>query len=144
MRYLLRFLKLPLKRKMMYMEAYLLLGFSRLLICGIRFKSSSRLLGTNNAETEFSDEGIDMEKAKQVAIAVRTMSRHTFWESKCLVQAYTAKLMLNRRKQKSTVYLGLSKNENRELIAHAWVRCGKLFVTGGDGSKRFTITSKFS
>ena len=38
--------------------------------------------------------------------------------------------MLSQRGQDSTLYFGLSKNENGELQAHAWLRTGAVVVTG--------------
>jgi len=144
MRYLVKFIKLPLQTKLIFMEAYILLGFSRLMIWKLKFKWIAGLLGDVNHETESSNEGLDLYKVRQVSMAIRIMSKYTFWESKCLAQAFTAKLMLNRRNQKSTVYLGIAKDKSGSLIAHAWVRCGRIYVSGGDGSLKFTITSKFA
>ncbi len=143
MKYIIKYLKLPLRTKLILMEAYVLLGFSRLIIWKLKFKRIAGILGKINQETEFSNEGIDVYKVKQVAMAIKIISKHTFWENKCLVQVFTAKLMLNKRKQKSTVYLGVAKDESQCMIAHAWLRSGRIYVTGGDGSIKFTITSKF-
>ncbi len=144
MKNLIKFIKLPFKTKRILLEAYLCLGYCRFVIWRFRFKRYAGVFGEVNRETEFSNEGVDLKKAGEVARAIRTMSKYTFWESKCLAQAYAAKLMLNRRKQSCTVYLGVMKNQNGEMIAHAWVRCGMLFITGGDGSKEYTITSRFA
>lgn len=102
------------------------------------------MLGEANRETKFSNEGIDLNQVKMVSLAIVTVSKHTFWKSNCLVQAYAAKLMLSRRKQKSTIYFGVSKDDSGNMIAHAWLRCGKIYVTGGDGSLNYTITNKFA
>ncbi|MBP7175558.1 MAG: lasso peptide biosynthesis B2 protein [Thermoclostridium sp.] len=144
MKYLRKFIILPFRVKAALVEAYLCLGFARFLIWRFQFKRFAWIFGQVNCETEFSDEGLDPAKMKEVSQAIRTMSRHTFWESKCLAQACAAKIMLNRRKQRSTVYLGVAKDSRGEMIAHAWVRCGTRYITGGDGSKKFTTTSKFT
>lgn len=144
MKNLIKFIKLPLKTKILLIEAYILLGFSRLIILSCPFKRIAGLLGEENRETEFSNEGIDIKKVYAVARGIKTMSKYTLWESKCLAQAYTAKFMLSRRGLKSTVYLGVSKNKNGKMIAHAWLRCGCIYVTGGNGGTSFTVTSKFA
>lgn len=139
-----KFLKLKINKKKLFIEAYFLLGFSRLIILTCPFRKIAGILGEMSSETPVSNDGVDIKIVRQVAEAIRVMSKHTFWKSKCLAQAYTAKMMLRKRKQKSTVYLGVSKNEKGEMVAHAWLRCGTLFVTGGNGHENFTITSIFS
>lgn len=144
MKNLITFIKMPLSRKLVLTEAYVLLGFSRFIIISMPFKRIAGWLGEKNQEMESSNEDIDLSKVQQVSGAIKIISKYTFWESKCLVQAYAAKFMLNRRKQKSTVYLGVARDENGEMIAHAWVRCGGIYITGGNGSGKFAITGKFS
>jgi hypothetical protein len=144
MKYLLKFIKLPIRTKLILMEAYLMLSLAGLLLWAFKFKKIARLLGRSNRETAVSNVGIDPYLVRQVANAIRTMSPYTLRKSKCLVQAFAAKLMLRRRKQRSTLYLGVAKAEDKKMIAHAWLRCGKLYVTGGDGSITYAITGKFA
>ena len=66
-------------------------------------------------------------------------SRYTPWESLCLVQSMTVQSMLNRRNISSTLYLGVNKDSNEKMVAHSWIRCGKMYVTGGDGSSYATV-----
>ena len=72
------------------------------------------------------------------------MSRHTFWESQCLVKAIAAMKMLERRQIESTLYLGTAKDENGNLIAHAWLRSGPFYITGVEAMEKFTVVSKFA
>ncbi len=144
MRRLLRFIKLPGQMKLLCVEAYLLLSFSALILRIFRFSAIAGVLGYANRETSHSDHGIDPYLVKQISLAIQLMQRYTFRESTCLIQAYTAKMMLRKRKLKSTVYLGVAKMADTKMTAHAWVRCGTIFVTGGDASQVFTITGKFA
>ncbi len=139
-----KFLDLKSNKKKLFVEAYFLLGFSRWLILTRPFSKIAYILGEENTETPESNHGVDIKLVKEVAKAIQVMSKYTFWESKCLVQAYAAKKMLRKRKQKTTVYLGVSKNEKGDMIAHAWLRCGTFFVTGGGGHENFIVTSSFS
>ena len=41
----------------------------------------------------------------------------------------------------STLYLGVGKDEGK-MIAHAWLRCGQMYVTGGNGSS-YAMVAKF-
>jgi len=79
----------------------------------------------------------------EISKAVRWMSKHTLWESKCLVQAIAAMKMLERRKIESTLYLGTGKDDNGKMIAHAWLRSGSRIITGAEMMKRFTVVAIF-
>ena len=139
-----KFIKLPFKIKLVFIEAYIILGISRMILWRLRFPKVAVMLGKVNCESEFTNEGIDILQVKRISAAVTTMSKYTFWESKCLVQALAAKLMLRRRKLKATVYLGVAKDDKGSMSAHAWSRCGTIYVTGGDGSSHYTITNRFA
>ncbi len=80
--------------------------------------------------------------AKKVSYAVDQVCQKTKWESKCLVRALTAQKLLRRKKIATTLYLGCGLDENGKMIAHAWLRCGKMYVTGGDG-RDYAIVDKF-
>ncbi len=41
----------------------------------------------------------------------------------------------------STLYLGCGYDEGK-MVAHAWLRVGKMYVTGGDGTG-YSVVDKF-
>lgn len=76
----------------------------------------------------------------------------------------TAKKILNRKGFPCTLYMGVkmeqeagkeAEHSNMEphtnmeshtnmephMVAHAWLRCGNIFVSGGDGSREYTVTA---
>ena len=69
--------------------------------------------------------------------------RRVKWRDSCLIRALTAKKLLNRAGEKCTLYLGVSKEDGQPMNAHAWLRCGRLLVTGGEISSRYTVTALF-
>ncbi len=71
--------------------------------------------------------------AMRVSYVVNTVCNKTKWESKCLVRALTAQKLLEEKGILSTMYLGVGYDENKKKLAHSWLRCGEMFVTGGDG-----------
>lgn len=88
------------------------------------------------------------EESKAVYIYVASISRivnricnKTSWESKCLVRALTAQKLLKRKGIHSTLYLGCGLKDGK-MVAHAWLRVGKMYVTGGDGSE-YSVVDKF-
>ncbi|WP_217582105.1 lasso peptide biosynthesis B2 protein, partial [Lysinibacillus sp. GbtcB16] len=81
---------------------------------------------------------------RSISEAIRIMSQHTFWESKCLVSAIAGMEMLKRRQIESTLYLGTAKDKNGKMVAHAWLRSGPFYITGAEEMERFTVDSKFA
>lgn len=137
------FLELSSVDKILIIEALLFLGISRIFLFMFEFKKIAPHLGEHMQKSLDENRESDRAKAIKVSWAISLMSRHTFWESKCMVQAMTAKMMLKRRRIKSTLYLGVAKNDTRGFIAHAWVSCGDFIVTGAKGMNQFTIVSMF-
>jgi hypothetical protein len=80
---------------------------------------------------------------KRVAYAVNQVCNKTKWESKCLVRALTAQKLLAEKGIDSTMYLGC-REEDGKMEAHAWIRCGRMIVTGGNGTANgYAIVEKF-
>ncbi|MCC3376008.1 lasso peptide biosynthesis B2 protein [Cohnella sp. REN36] len=136
------FLKKPLGTKLLLLEAFLFLGWARFLKL-LPFSRVSPSLGTLQTETSWSCFTEDEVTLRRVSRAVRTMSRYTWWESKCLVMAIAAMKMLQRRGIDSTLYLGTAKDEEGRMIAHAWLRSGPYYLTGAEEMAAFTVVSRF-
>lgn len=79
--------------------------------------------------------------AASVSRIVNRICTKTSWESKCLVRALTAQKLLKRKKIHSTMYLGCRLEEGK-MVAHAWLRVGKMYVTGGNGAD-YAVVDKF-
>lgn len=141
MRSLKTFLSFPFSLKIMCLKAFVLSAYYRFLILKKPFSEISAKIGTLGYETpqiRNTDKYI-----KDVQLVVGAVCGHTPWESKCLVQALTAKKMLNRRKFNCTLYMGVALETSGEMVAHAWLRCGTVHVTGGNGSKQYAVTAIF-
>ena len=97
---------------------------------------------TESPETENSPEQIA--RLKIVSDAIKRSGKYMPWRNKCMVEAITAKLILNKMGYDTTLYFGVGKDEKSGLIAHAWLRCGNSVVTGNRGKERFTVVSYFT
>ncbi|NHM29248.1 lasso peptide biosynthesis B2 protein [Neobacillus terrae] len=129
--------------KKLLIEAYFLLAWARVLKA-LPFSRVSHFLGAQMNETSFVIEAENIRIVKQISHAIHIMSKYTFWESKCLVKAIAAMKMLERRQLDSTLYLGTAKDENGEMIAHAWLRSGPLYLTGAEEMKKFVTVNTFA
>jgi len=131
----------PVEQRL-FLEAMLWLALSRLAILVVPFRRIAHFLGHTMVETP-SHPLPHMTAPLQISWAVRTAGRYTPWESKCLAQAMAAKMMLKRRRFPTTLYLGLLKEGEKGLSAHAWLRCGDLVLTGAPVHRQFTVVAAF-
>ena len=136
--------KAPRQVRRMLAESFFLSAYFRFLIARRPFRQIARLLGRENLEADADLTVTQTETARSVQRAIAMISGHTPWRFMCLEQAFVAKNMLSRRGVPCTVYLGVRKDPAEGMIAHAWTRCGGVFVTGGTGHGHFTITGRFS
>src|SRR5699024_527125 len=127
----------------MFLEAYILLAWARLLK-QIPFAKVAPKLGKQMTETSYVIDSTARKITLNISHAIHIMSRYTFWESECLVKALAAKRMLEKRQIESTLYLGTAKEESGSFIAHAWLRSGPYYVTGAEGMERVTIVQSFA
>jgi hypothetical protein len=127
----------------MLFEALFWLGVARLGVLAIPFRYIAPHLGNHMDVTSSELDTSQANVTRHVSQAVRLVARHTPWYSNCLAQAIAAKTMLRLRGIPSTLYLGATKDEDKELYAHAWLRSGDFIVTGGGIQERFKVLSTF-
>ncbi|MGW6192107.1 lasso peptide biosynthesis B2 protein [Bacillus cereus] len=137
------FLSLNTETKLLFLEAFIFLGWARVLK-SITFSKVAPSLGDYMNETPVAQIPPHGDTLKKVSEAISIMSRYTFWESQCLVKAMAGMKMLEKRHIESTLYLGTAKDNNGELIAHAWLRSGSFYVTGSEGMEKFTVVGSFA
>ncbi len=72
---------------------------------------------------------------------VDTISRHVFWTNTCLVRSIVVKLLLRRRGIEAILYLGLAKDVQGQLKAHAWLKALQSGLVYDDGSGEYTTVA---
>ncbi|KAB2460678.1 stage V sporulation protein S [Bacillus wiedmannii] len=137
------FLSLNMETKLLFLEAFIFLGWARVLK-SITFSKVAPSLGDYMNETSVAQIEPHGDTLKKVSEAISIMSRYTFWESQCLVKAIAGMKMLEKRHIESTLYLGTAKDSHGELIAHAWLRSGSFYVSGSEGMEKFTVVGSFA
>ncbi|QEQ18432.1 lasso peptide biosynthesis B2 protein [Bacillus sp. BS98] len=137
------FLLLNMETKLLFLEAFIFLGWARV-IKSITFSKVAPSLGDYMNETSVAQIQQHEDTLKEVSEAISIMSRYTFWESQCLVKAIAGMKMLEKRDIESTLYLGTAKDNSGALIAHAWLRSGSFYVTGSEGMEKFTVVGSFA
>lgn len=135
------------KRRSLTVKAVFYAAYARIRIYFFPGSKLYRYLGEHGSETPV-EEITDPELRRNfnfVSNRVFGVARRMPWESKCLVQAMVAQRLLRGYNMKSTLYLGVGRDEkqNGKMIAHAWVRCGDHFVCGGNG-EGYAVVAKFT
>jgi hypothetical protein len=98
-------------------------------------------IGKLNEESSKEETDKNSQQILRVSHIVNQVCGQTPWESKCLVRALTAQHLLKKKSISSTLYLGVGK-EGNDMSAHAWLRSGKYYVTGGTGDG-YALVTKF-
>lgn len=137
------FTRRPWQDQWLYFQTYILLGLARLAINIVPFSRLVKHLGPSMVESPMEVPVAHLREARRIAWMVRSASRYTPWKSNCFPQAIAAKYLLHRRGINSTLYLGAAFKARTELEAHAWLRCGQLYVTGGAGDRHFGTVGIF-
>lgn len=131
--------------KGMTIKAYIYAAYFRtcILICNKYKKGKLEdMLGERNQESSLEMTPESLRIAKLVSRHVNRIAGHTPWESKCMVRAMTAQKLLAEKNIETTLYLGVGKNQDGSMRAHAWLRYGRYCVTG-EGSGECTVVAKF-
>ena len=139
-----KFIHLSWADHLLLLEATIWLGILRMAILTVPFRLLARHCGRHMTEAPAVEDLERDDLLKRVSWAVAVMSRYLPWESKCLARALAAKMMLKCRGIPSTLYLGLARDRDKELRAHAWLRSGTVFLAGSRGKNRFTVVSTFT
>lgn len=133
------FIKAPTKLKWRIVQVLVLSAYYRHLILHKEFSKISNKLGTYQSEIRTEPNETQFKELIMISQAIKMVCNHTWWKSECLVRAFIASYYLKRKKIPGTIYMGVSRDEKKDMIAHAWTRCGQYLVTGeSDGN--FTIT----
>ena len=131
-----RFVALPANRRAISVEAVIALGVARLLVLTVPIRWITRRL-ERQATLPHAQPGEAGDVIREVGWAVRAAAPKTPWDSACLVQALAGKWMLGRRGLDSAIRLGVAKDADGNLQAHAWLCAGDTILTGGAQVPRF-------
>jgi hypothetical protein len=126
---------------LLFVEAWCLLHLAKLVIVFMPFKKIASWMGSLGLESLYDLRSTDL--STKIEHAIRRAARYTLHESKCYDQALTAKALLGQNGLPATIYFGLAKESDNQLMAHAWVRCGHSIISGKAGMERFTVVACF-
>ena len=119
-----------------------LTAWYRMCILLIPSKYMEPYWGVKNEESPGDETHKNYQIAGFISREVNHVADHTPWKSQCMVRALTAQYLLCRKGISSTIYFGVKLGEAGEMTAHAWIRCGKYYVTGGNG-EGYAVVGKY-
>ena len=131
---------MPLKQKLMIPRVFVLMAYYYYRVHKRPFAELAPSIGRLGYETPVES---SPREAWMVHELMESMFRRLKWKDSCLIRALTAKKLLNRMGHRCTLYMGVRKRDGRGMEAHAWLRCGKLTVTGGEIKAEYTVTGIF-
>ncbi len=104
----------------------------------------SHRLGVFRKETDVALEEGQEQLLRKAQHALRRLKRRLPWKVKCFEEAITIKKVLKSYGIESTLYLGVKKEGEQNLKAHAWLKAGDKVVAGEKGHKAFSIVGFYS
>lgn len=119
-----KFIRIPLNQKVLVTEAICFLIASKLLLMLFPFRVCKQLFHKKKLYRQ-----ADVHLLKTIRIAIERANKIAFWSNVCLVKSFAARLMLQRRGIASSIYLGVTIKNGKELAAHAWLISNGVYVT---------------
>ncbi|MGI6686525.1 MAG: lasso peptide biosynthesis B2 protein [Bacillota bacterium] len=139
-----KWLLLPGQERWEFFQIFFLTGLVRLAVLCLPFRWIAHFLGEQGVESGQKLTPAQRVICLRISRIILWASKHTPWESKCLVQGITGKILLRRKGISNTLYLGVNKPETvEEMAAHAWLRAGNMIITGNQGWNDYLSLSSF-
>jgi len=139
-----KYYKIDKKERVILNQAFFWLIYAFILVRIIPLRWFNSVLGEFKKEIEFDLNENQLQLISNLKKNIRRLKRKFPWKVKCFEEAIAVKKVLEKYQVKSTIYLGVSKDKNSKLIAHAWLKIGKNFITGEKGYEKFTVVGFYS
>ncbi|HEY4785222.1 MAG TPA: lasso peptide biosynthesis B2 protein [Bacteroidales bacterium] len=138
-----KFFRLTPVDKKLFFEALFTSIRVKLMVTFLPLRWYARQLGVQHSLSSDSSDDNSYSLVYKISQAIVRCRKSIPWQNRCLVEAITAKRMLQKRGLQSTLYLGVNKKD-KKMTAHAWLRCGTIFVTGNRGKDNFVTVNTFA
>ncbi len=133
-----RFFRINHFERFLFLMAGLMASIYSCIIFFFPFKWYVKWLGEKEKSAIIDYDIVTLEKIKNIERAMLRVKRYFPWRIKCLASAMAAKYLLRKMDIPSTIYLGVTKENPEKIIAHAWLQCSNITVTGKEEKAKFT------
>lgn len=138
MRKIRNFLFLPYQKKKLLTKSLLFVWFIRLGLWILPYRLLIKWLALLDSSKSVSRIN-DWKLIKEVSYSVRSCAKYVPFAS-CLTQALATQTLLRLKGQNSILKFGVDKDDNKKLIAHAWIEIdGKIIIGGSPDISRYTV-----
>jgi hypothetical protein len=86
----------------------------------------------------------DIQRVRDIAWAIRVVSKVTPWLNVCRHQAWQAAVLMSKYGLRFSYYVGAKKGEKTLLDGHSWVLSANRFVSGRCNVREYTVIQAFS
>lgn len=124
------FLTLPVADKWLFAEALTYVVVAKILLLFIPLNQCIALISNK----PYKKEKPSIEQLKQLKKAIHRTRWFMFWKNQCLVMSVASRWMLHRRGIPSVLSLGVAFDENKNLIAHAWLTTNNFYLIEKNGN----------
>ena len=132
-----------LERKIL-ISIFFWLVYSFILVRFIPLRWFNHILGEYNKEFNIEPDEQKRDIIRLIQKNIRRCKKVLPWNVKCFEEAIAAKKMLEKQNVKTTLYLGVDKELEKKLIAHAWLKTGNKIITGSKGHKKYAVVGFYS
>ncbi|PZD71689.1 hypothetical protein C1752_04997 [Acaryochloris thomasi RCC1774] len=131
MKSLLKFVRLPARDRLLLLKAFILLGLVRLGLWQLPFKRLQQFLyKISHSPQALPVSSIGCGSIHKIVWAVDVSSHLMPGHVKCLARALTTQVLMSRRGYMPDLRIGVAKDQNNCLEAHAWIELEGSVVIG--------------
>ena len=131
-----RFFALSGAEKRVFTEALLTQVIAGLLLKIIPFRWIPRAFASPQSSVNSQQSAVSSVKTADINMiktALERAGRISPWKNRCLVSSLAARCMLRRRRINSILSLGVTKDTDGSLKAHAWISSGDVEIVKKSG-----------
>jgi hypothetical protein len=125
-------------------RTFVWLMYAFILVRFIPLRWFNSLLGEFNKETEIKLDDKQIQLINLFRKNLKRLKKVLPWQVKCFEEAIAGKKVLNIFDIKTTLFLGVTKEGEQNLKAHAWLKIGDQFITGEQGHQNYTVVGFYS
>ncbi len=132
------------KERKILNRTFFWLIYAFVLVRMIPLRWFSHFLGEFKKEVAVEINSGQKELIQMLTKNIRRWKRYLPWKVKCFEEAIAAKKVLEKYNIKTTIYLGVAKEGEKNLIAHAWLKVGDEIIIGKKGADKFVVVGFYS
>ena len=141
-----KYFSLDKRERKLLNRAFIWLIYAFVLVRIIPLRWFSNILGEFNNVEVFNESEVEAEYGREQLELIRMVKRNLRrikkrlpWKVKCFEEAIAAKKMLDWLGIECSLFLGVAKEGEKDLKAHAWIKSSGYFVSGEKGYQKFTV-----